>query len=329
MRNYIKITAAIISTLILVACQNPAAGNDNELNNQPEATKKEYTVTFNNNCPSMDGSTWYSCSEYAPVAIKAKEGESITLPNFSGELTKYVNNTEEGVYVFEKWNTSENGTGDSYVVGASYTVTGNITLYAVYSTEKKTGGNNENPESEVLDFSIKTSYSMKMGDTVDLASLIGTSSVYYEIQSGSDVVELGTGKLTAIGPGSAIVKAIDWEDSAKVWSCSIIVTVEGFSGSALDYKLVGRWEDGNSYLVFNTNKTGELKVYKNGSVIQESTFSWATMENSYGKYLTLSSCSADYLEGKQFTITSISASSMSLHGYMAFGSAQDTSWAKQ
>lgn len=108
---------------------------------------------------------------------------------------------------------------------------------------------------------------MNLGDTVNLASLIGDSSVYYEIQSDSDVVELGSGSLTTIGSGSAIVKAIDWDDSSKSWSCSITVTVEGFSGSALDYKLIGRWEDENSYLVFNADKTGELKVYKNGPLL--------------------------------------------------------------
>ena len=159
--------------------------------------------------------------------------------------------------------------------------------------------------------------------------MICDSSVYYEIQSGSDVVELGSGSLTAIGPGSAIVKAIDWDDSSKSWSCSIIVIVEGFSGSALDYKIIGRWEDGNSYLVFNADKTGELKVYKNGSILQESTFEWTSFENTYGKYLTLSNCSADYLEGKQYTITNISTTSLRLHGYLAFGAAQDTSWTKQ
>ena len=246
-------------------------------------------------------------------------------------MTHYQRNSygENGAgYEFDKWNTSADGSGTAYAAGASFKVTSTVTLYATYKQKASTDSDGEE-DTSALDFSSFTSYSMNLGDTVNLASLIGESSVYYEIQSGSDVVELGSGILTAIGSGSAIVKAIDWDDSSKSWSCSITVTVEGFNGSALDYKLIGRWEDGNSYLVFNADKTGELKVYKNGSLLQESTFEWTCFENSYGKYLTLSNCSADYLEGKQYTITNISVTTLNLHGYLAFGAAQDTSWTKQ
>ena len=246
-------------------------------------------------------------------------------------MTRYPRNSygENGVgYEFDSWNTSADGTGTSYEAGASYLVTSTMTLYATYK-QKTVSGSEGEEDSTALDFSSVTSYSMNVGDTVSLASLIGGSSVYYEIQSGSDAVELGSGTLTAIGPGSAIVKAIDWDDSSKSWSCSITVTVEGITGSSLDYKLIGRWEDGNSYLVFDADKTGELKVYKNGSLLQESTFTWVSLENSHGKYLTLSNCSANYLEGKTYTITSISSTSLRLYGYLAFGASQDTSWTRQ
>lgn len=328
MKILTKLITSIITTAILfVSCQNPAGGSsEDDPVNPPKTTKKEYTVTFDNNCPSMNGTIWYSCSDSAPSSIKAKKGESITLPAFGGELTKYVGSDEEGVYAFEKWNTATDGTGVSYTAGTSYQVTGNITLYAVYSEESNSGSGDG--EGEELNFSITTSYSMNLGDTVQLPNEIGDYSVYYEIQSGSDVVELGSSSLKAIGPGSAIVVAKDWDGSSKTWSCNITVTVEGFSGSALDYKLTGRWEDGNSYLILNADNSGELKVYKNGSVLQESTFNWSSLENSTGKYLTLNNCSASYLEGKQLTITSISATTLRLHGYLAFGAAEDTTWSK-
>lgn len=331
MRNYIKGTAAIISALFIMACQNPAGTDfDNDKDDIPPQQKTEYTVTFDNNCPSRNGTVWYFCTGDLPASIKAKEGESITLPAFNGELEKIVGSDSEGVYAFEKWNTAADGTGDSYVVGASYQVNGNITFYAVYSTEKNPGGNDEDPEDSVLDFSVTSTYSMKVGETVEVPSWIGDYSVYYEVQSGSDVIELGSGSLKAIGPGSATVNAIDWDNPSRKWTCRITVTADGYNGSALDYMLVGRWEDGNSYVVFNSDKTGELKVYKNGNLLQKSTFTWRAFEiDSYGKFLTLSNCSESYLEGKQFTIKTISATSLSLHGYFAFMAPEETSWTKR
>ena len=318
---------------LFASCQMNPADDGNQNDNSASGNTSEYTVSFNLNFPDDTDEFMYCdyTQNTAPSAKKANVGQSITLPSFACEMTRYPRNSygENGVgYEFDKWNTSADGTGTSYEAGASYSVTSTMTLYATYK-QKATSGSEGEEDSAALDFSSVTSYSMNVGDTVNLASLIGESSVYYEIQSGSDAVELGSGNLTAIGPGSAIVKAVDWDDCSKSWSCSITVTVEGFSGSALDYKLIGRWEDGNSYLVFNADKTGKLKVYRNGAKLQESTFKWTSFENSYGKYLTLSNCSEDYLEGKQYTITSISATSLRLHGYLAFGSAQNTSWTKQ
>ena len=333
MKKLIKTIAALGMLSLFASCQMNPADDGNQNDNPASGNTTEYTVSFNLNFPDDTDEFMYCdyTQNTAPSAKKANDGQSITLPSFACEMTRYPRNSygENGVgYEFDKWNASADGTGASYEAGASYSVTSTITLYATYKQKTVSGAEGEE-NSSALDFSSVTTYSMSVGDTVSLASLIGESSVYYEIQSGSDAVELGSGTLTAIGPGTAIVKAIDWDDSSKSWSCSITVTVEGFSGSALDYKLIGRWEDENSYLVFNADKTGELKVYKNGSLLQESTFEWSSFENSYGKYLTLSKCSADYLEGMQYTITSISANSLRLYGYLAFGAAQNTSWTKQ
>lgn len=333
MKEVIKTIAAVSVFALLVSCQMNTADDGNQNETQPSVNTAEYTVSFDLNFPEYTDEVIYCdiTDNTAPSSMKATEGQTINLPFCATEMTRYQRNSygENGVgYEFDKWNTSADGSGTAYAAGASFKVTSTVTLYATYKQKENTGSEDAG-DASALDFSSVTSYSMKVGDTVNLASLIGESSVYYEIQSGSDVVELGSGNLTAIGPGSAIVKAVDWDDCSKSWSCSITVTVEGFSGSALDYKLIGRWEDGNSYLVFNADKTGKLKVYRNGAKLQESTFKWTSFENSYGKYLTLSNCSEDYLEGKQYTITSISATSLRLHGYLAFGSAQNTSWTKQ
>lgn len=333
MKEVIKTISAVSVFALLASCQMNTADDGNQNETQPSVNTTEYTVSFDLNFPEDTDEVIYCdiTDNTVPSSMKANEGQNITLPSCATEMTRYPRNSygENGAgYEFDKWNTSADGSGTAYAAGASFKVTSTVTLYATYKQKENTGSEDAG-DASALDFSSVTSYSMKVGDTVNLASLIGESSVYYEIQSGSDVVELGSGNLTAIGPGSTIVKAIDWDDSSKSWYCNITVTVEGFSGSALDYKLIGRWEDGNSYLVFNADKTGELKVYRNGAKLQESTFEWSSFENSYGKYLTLSNCSEDYLEGKQYTITSISTTSLRLHGYLAFGAAQDTSWTKQ
>ena len=333
MKEVIKTIAAVSVFALLASCQMNTADDGNQNETQPSVNTTEYTVSFDLNFPEDTDEVIYCdiTDNTAPSSMKANEGQTINLPSCATEMTRYQKNSygENGAgYEFDKWNTSADGSGTAYAAGASFKVTSTVTLYATYK-QKENSGSEDAGDASALDFSSVTSYSMKVGDTVNLASLIGESLVYYEIQSGLDVVELGSGSLTVIGPGSAIVKAVDWDDSSKIWYCNITVTVEGFSGSALDYKLIGRWEDGNSYLVFNADKTGELKVYKNGSLLQESTFEWSSFENSYGKFLILSNCSADYLEGKQYTITNLSATKLNLHGYLAFGSAQDTSWSKQ
>jgi len=57
--------------------------------------------------------------------MSALPGTSITLPGGDG-LTK-------GIYVFDGWTTNTNGTGTYYSAGSSYTVNGNVTLYAKWN----------------------------------------------------------------------------------------------------------------------------------------------------------------------------------------------------
>ena len=71
-----------------------------------------YTITFNLNGGS--GAT--------PAAQTVNAGSSITLPNYSGFF--------KTSYTFGGWNTNADGAGTDYNAGASYTVDGDVTLYA-------------------------------------------------------------------------------------------------------------------------------------------------------------------------------------------------------
>ena len=79
-----------------------------------EANK--YTVTFNAN--GADGA--------APDAVTVDYGVGITLPG-AGGLSK----PDEP---FLGWNTEDDGTGTAYASGARYTVTADVTLFAVWDT---------------------------------------------------------------------------------------------------------------------------------------------------------------------------------------------------
>ena len=90
--------------LLMVALVLALSGCEDD----PDTT---YTVTFNSNRGSG-----------AVAAMTAVSGSSITLPSGSG--------LSRSGYTFGGWNTLAAGTGTNYNVGDSYTVTGDVTLFA-------------------------------------------------------------------------------------------------------------------------------------------------------------------------------------------------------
>jgi uncharacterized repeat protein (TIGR02543 family) len=78
--------------------------------------KWERTITFDSNDAS---------SGTAPATVNASQDAVITLPG-QGSLTRTG-------YSFGGWNTSANGSGTTYAADSSYTVTGNVTLYAKWT----------------------------------------------------------------------------------------------------------------------------------------------------------------------------------------------------
>jgi uncharacterized repeat protein (TIGR02543 family) len=81
----------------------------------PPNNPTTYTVTFNANGGSGSISS-----------MSANAGSSITLP--------YGSSLSRSGYTFSGWNTNSSGTGTNYSAGSSYTVNGNVTLYAKWNS---------------------------------------------------------------------------------------------------------------------------------------------------------------------------------------------------
>jgi len=93
----------------------------------PSQSSNTYTITFN-----VNGGTGTP-----PAQITTNAGSSKNLPAGNG-LSKPN-------YTFGGWNTKTDGTGTNYNAGASYTATGNVTLYAKWTYNGQGGENNPKP----------------------------------------------------------------------------------------------------------------------------------------------------------------------------------------
>jgi len=200
--------------------------------------------------------------------------------------------------------------------------------------ETPSGGNDTKPEEKELNLGTTSQYSMKVGETIKLPDYIGEYEVYYQVQSGTDVVTVSSTGITADSVGSAVLKATDWNDESRSWSCSITVTADGFNGTALEYKLCGNWSrEGGSSLVLNQDKTGTMQNYLNGELVQNWSFTWSGSEYSSNKFLNITDCydskTNKSVDDKQFTVTGISSVSLSIKGNLGFGMPSQTSWSKE
>lgn len=188
-------------------------------------------------------------------------------------------------------------------------------------------GEEETEEEIVLNLGLTKTYSMLIGETVNLASMIDECDVWYEIQSGDDVISVDSNTISAISVGTAILKATDWEDESRTWKCVVTVSAEGFTGTALEYKLIGKWYYGDSYIELNSDKTGYMKVFLNSSMVQDSTFNWCGREVNTNKYLSISNGSSEI--NRDYTILKVSEVEFRINGYLGFGLPEETTWVKE
>ena len=155
-------------------------GRIEALENSTPTPVTKYTVTYNSN-----GST-----STPPASQIVNEGSSVTLASAISR-----NADSSYTYTFIGWNTSSDGTGTTYNAGASYTPTGNVTLYAKwnrtpisvtqYTVRYYSNGGNSTPSAQTVN----------AGSSVTLASAISRNadSSYTYTFAGWNTNSNGTG----------------------------------------------------------------------------------------------------------------------------------------
>lgn len=202
------------------------------------------------------------------------------------------------------------------------------------SSDDENGDENESDTEPILDLSVTRQFSMNVGDSILLPGNLAGVSVYYEVRTGDDVISISGTTLRAESVGDAELLARDWDDDTHYWACSVTVKAVGFNGSAIEYKLCGSWErEGGSELILNSNKTGTMKNYLNGTLLQDWTFNWSCTEGGNYKFLNITDCydsqTGETVGDKQFTITSIRETTLVLNGNLGFGMPKSTTWTKE
>lgn len=332
-KTAITIAALVAATLFMSCSDGGSSGsNDSSENQNPSAEEKTYlTAKFDLNLPDSNETFEYGYSNNEKISDIIKEtGTSITLPFTKCYYSKWSGNTFICDYNFAGWNTKPDGRGTSYNAGDSFTLNEDITFYAQYKSSLEEDKKEDSENGDFLDIVTTTEYSMKVGETVKLKSS-WSEECYYEIYEDEyDAISLNNDTITAETIGTATIKITSSTNSSKSGYCFITVTSDSFSGTDLDYKMIGKWKDGDSYIQLNYNYSGHMKIYLNSSVVQDVPFNWATRtEGSTKKYRYLKISNANDYLNKDFTITSVSSTTLKLKGYLAFGKPEETTWTKE
>ena len=332
-KTAITIASLVAATLFMSCSDGGSSGsNDSSENQNPSAEEKTYlTAKFDLNLPDSNETFEYGYSKNAKISDITKEtGTAITLPRTDCYYSKWRGETLICEYKFSSWNTMADGSGSSYKAGDSFTLNKNITFFAQYKSQSEEDKKEDSENGDFLDIVTTPEYSMKVGETVKLKSS-WSEECYYEIYEDEyGAISLNNDTITAETIGTATVKITSSTNSSKAGYCIITVTSDSFSGTGLDYKMIGKWKDGDSYIQLNSDYSGHMKIYLNSSVVQDESFNWATRtEGSTKKYRYLKISNANDYLNKDFTITSVSSTTLKLKGYLAFGKPEETTWTKE
>jgi len=199
-----------------------------------------YTVTFNTN--GGTGTT--------PASQTVSSGTAIALPSGSG-LSK-------SGYTFGGWNTNSSGTGTNYNAGASYTVSGNTTLYAVWRAS--------DPEGIYVGI---ISFGRKANDLTNdtpilLTSTTGKQNITSIIQDGYNITNVnGTVLFYSVEKALANIKANEARYPSNLQSAYMITFTDGLDfGSEAEsdlYPISGPITS-NEYPGYISNQLGTMLI---------------------------------------------------------------------
>lgn len=331
MAKFFRSILFVAAVMLFAACANSSGGDEGVIPNLNSVPKQKLTLSYDKNQPESRGTVSYQVDKAVPVSVEKEEGSVVTAASFDGKLVKYDNSTEACKYSFVQWNTKADGSGSVYKVGDSVSLNENLVLYAIYSSTPDAVAEPEKNKPEALDFSVTKSYKMKVGETVPVVSEMNGVDIYYAVQGSSNVVEVSSAGIKAVSVGTQIVDVFAWdENNTKLGSCVFEVTAEGFDGNEVEYKLTGKWnyDDGVSYLKFNSDKTGQMLVYLNGNKVQECTFKWSAFKATNGTMYLQITDGADYIN-KSYEVSFRTTTSLHLKGYLAVFTPQETNWTKE
>ena len=197
-----------------------------------------------------------------PSPMTANDGSSITLPMLSG-------------FSFSGWNTRADGTGEYYQGGSSFTVTGNITLYARFDGFIITFDANGNGETTGA---LPVRQQVPPGSSITIPGN-GTLAIAYASFAGWNTKADGTGtnytagqSYTPAGSNSAITLYAKWNITTQYASLSTAVEklnwlrAHAKSGESYEIQVTGSESVAPQFLFSNGRSGIKITVTGGGTL---------------------------------------------------------------
>jgi len=272
------------------ATQTVPAGSNVTLSNGNGLSRTNYTFGGWNTDASGTGTNYNAGSPYTPtgnITLYAKWTSTVTyninggsgttptaqtVPAGSNVTLSNGNGLSRGNYTFTGWNTNASGTGTNYNADSSYTPTGNITLYARWTstiTYNANGGSGTVPSAQIVNAGSSVTLSNGSGLSRDSFTFNGWNTN----SSGSGTNYNASSSYTPTGNITLYAR----------WTSTITYNTNGGSGTVPSAQIVN---------------AGSSVTLSDGSGLSRTGYTfggWNTLTNGTG---------TNYIAGSSYTPTS-------------------------